>query len=840
MTSQAMNTTLNALVDNAPFSPSTSARWINSLFFISLIFSLAAALFGIIAKQWIREYLRWNAPLASPRDNVYVRQIRHEAWESWNVEAVIVALPVFLEFAMILFLAGVTVLLWTLDDIVAVVVTVAIAAFVAIFSMFTVLPLFSRHCPYRSPTAWTCLRLIEFFRSSLPLYALRIIRAFRDIPAELDSLFPTSTSWRACDLPEAESDASEAWWARRNSVHAARWELAREMANLKSDGTYDVDVREVHFWVDRSYGRAALRCILETTTLLHALSWVSTASHDTKVRQYIDESLDTIHHSQTTVEMLRSADYYTVSYFPLANWSALLALQQNIPKNAHRILHGGESDSNVTSLRKALSITSGNGAPEAPVLTPAGVPHFNPNHSPEPLLLAMLASDLQQCVAGLQEYVAGRWNNSYIDDVDRDSRAGLVRRIYELVNVVSSFTAPSRSRDYVLLARVRLLEGLRLLIQDKAIREELWSRAPGLRLQAFRLACRVGKVVPAPDKDDFGALWDASSRFSRLTICAVFTEGSTEDEDYGYLLVHYRRTDEWQSQEDELDIVVHTASRWLRSLYSRQGRWQTIVDAGGLVVINAAAEAILSHGGRKYNTDGYDDDDADWIRRVEENLDKLYEYSPVQVRQLLHTLQRCFCMGVLDRNRGRYRQGPLRRWLHRCLEQVHKGKDACEDAECRWLAHSCDMDGNEPGSDCRELIQPLRPDEPPYVRGSANSGGRPRASTNGIGSILSLPLSFASKGLNGVRRLYASREPRTAGVDEESRAEGLEAAVGGDEGLATEVKDTQLSGVAVVGDSARDQQESGKTDRHSLPGLPFAATPPQPGSSDVGALPSSV
>ena len=44
-------TTVFGLVDSPAFSPTTSTRWINTLFFFSLVLSLAAALFGILAKQ---------------------------------------------------------------------------------------------------------------------------------------------------------------------------------------------------------------------------------------------------------------------------------------------------------------------------------------------------------------------------------------------------------------------------------------------------------------------------------------------------------------------------------------------------------------------------------------------------------------------------------------------------------------------------------------------------------------------------------------------------------------------------------------------------------------------
>ena len=133
-----------ALADPPLFTPSVPARWINSLFFVSLVLSLAAALFGILVKQWVREYMQWNSPLASPRENVLIRQFRFEAWEAWKVATVISAVPALLEIAMIFFLIGMIILLWTLDNIVAICVTVVTSVFLFVVSIFTVLPILSR------------------------------------------------------------------------------------------------------------------------------------------------------------------------------------------------------------------------------------------------------------------------------------------------------------------------------------------------------------------------------------------------------------------------------------------------------------------------------------------------------------------------------------------------------------------------------------------------------------------------------------------------------------------------------------------------------------------------
>ncbi|KIP06867.1 hypothetical protein PHLGIDRAFT_90407, partial [Phlebiopsis gigantea 11061_1 CR5-6] len=54
--SSALNSTISSILSSRPFIVPISARWINSLFFVSLVLSLSAAFFGILAKQWLREY----------------------------------------------------------------------------------------------------------------------------------------------------------------------------------------------------------------------------------------------------------------------------------------------------------------------------------------------------------------------------------------------------------------------------------------------------------------------------------------------------------------------------------------------------------------------------------------------------------------------------------------------------------------------------------------------------------------------------------------------------------------------------------------------------------------
>lgn len=169
------------------------------LWFLSLVFSVAAALFGILVKQWIREYLRWNSVLGTARDNVLLRQVRSEAWDDWKVPAIISAIPALLEIGVILFFAGMIVFLWTLETSVAIVVSIAVGVFLSVAILVTILPVLSRRCPYKSPTGWAFVVLVR----SLQRLIARIVDA--EIPEALQKL----RHWRERDLEAIGSAPSE-------------------------------------------------------------------------------------------------------------------------------------------------------------------------------------------------------------------------------------------------------------------------------------------------------------------------------------------------------------------------------------------------------------------------------------------------------------------------------------------------------------------------------------------------------------------------------------------------------------------------------------------------------
>ncbi|KAI0089669.1 hypothetical protein BDY19DRAFT_889238, partial [Irpex rosettiformis] len=87
-----------------PFAPSSTNIRINVLWFASLLFSLIAASFGILVKQWLREYLTVQNP--SPQARLRVRHLRYPQLAKWQIFEIAAFLPLLLQLSLGLFFIG--------------------------------------------------------------------------------------------------------------------------------------------------------------------------------------------------------------------------------------------------------------------------------------------------------------------------------------------------------------------------------------------------------------------------------------------------------------------------------------------------------------------------------------------------------------------------------------------------------------------------------------------------------------------------------------------------------------------------------------------------------------
>ncbi len=165
----ATNTTGPGYLTQTPFQAPASAVWLNSLWFSSLVFSFAAALLALFVKQWIYEAMIGGTTPESAR----LRQYRFNGLLKWRVGTVVVVLPILLQLASVLFLAGLLVLLWTLHDIVAAITSVLVALVFTFVIGFTLLPVFKSDCSYRSAASFAIYATLRVTRNEV----MPVIRA---------------------------------------------------------------------------------------------------------------------------------------------------------------------------------------------------------------------------------------------------------------------------------------------------------------------------------------------------------------------------------------------------------------------------------------------------------------------------------------------------------------------------------------------------------------------------------------------------------------------------------------------------------------------------------------
>jgi hypothetical protein len=150
MSSQLSNSTVGAFIPPTSFQPSDAAVRVNICWFVSLVLSLTAALFGFLLKQWMENYVSWTQ-VSPPQDAVALRQLRHEGMVWWKLQTIRTAQPVLLQLSLLLFMGGLVQFLWPIHPLVAYVLAgiVGLCLFAAVVATF--LPLMSPSCPFRGP-----------------------------------------------------------------------------------------------------------------------------------------------------------------------------------------------------------------------------------------------------------------------------------------------------------------------------------------------------------------------------------------------------------------------------------------------------------------------------------------------------------------------------------------------------------------------------------------------------------------------------------------------------------------------------------------------------------------
>lgn len=115
---------------------------------------------GIYVKQWLHRY-QTSVP-ANARPSVRVWSHRRRHLDAWRVATIISVLPILLQIALALFLVGLVVQLWSMNALVAVIVSVQIGALLLFTVVTAIMPAFVNGCPYKSPLAWFFVCVVSY------------------------------------------------------------------------------------------------------------------------------------------------------------------------------------------------------------------------------------------------------------------------------------------------------------------------------------------------------------------------------------------------------------------------------------------------------------------------------------------------------------------------------------------------------------------------------------------------------------------------------------------------------------------------------------------------------
>ncbi|KAJ8074625.1 hypothetical protein PM082_022203 [Marasmius tenuissimus] len=226
-----------------PFQILPSDVRINTYWFLSLIIALVDALFGLLCKQWLREH-RKPTHTRTPSEALALRWLRHESLSKWRVPTILAALPILLELALFLFLAGLLELLWSRHKV-PFALAAAIVGFAVLFYLATTfipgidiirqalqvtpelrkarvgrgpvplnpspaefimtLPPMELICPYKSPQAWI---------------AFKASRALSRLPAFTKILYFFSSKQKSlCTLLGTQRISVWKTWALHNTLN---------------------------------------------------------------------------------------------------------------------------------------------------------------------------------------------------------------------------------------------------------------------------------------------------------------------------------------------------------------------------------------------------------------------------------------------------------------------------------------------------------------------------------------------------------------------------------------------------------------------------------------------
>ncbi|KAH8986815.1 hypothetical protein EDB86DRAFT_2809392, partial [Lactarius hatsudake] len=133
-----------------PFTPTPSDVRVNTFWFMSLVFSLSAALLATLVQQWVRDYMNVFQRYSNPLKSARLRQYLYEGAEGWYIN-VAEYVPGLVHVSLFLFFLGLADWLLALERTIGITIIVLIAICGFLYALSTFTPILNPQSPFQNP-----------------------------------------------------------------------------------------------------------------------------------------------------------------------------------------------------------------------------------------------------------------------------------------------------------------------------------------------------------------------------------------------------------------------------------------------------------------------------------------------------------------------------------------------------------------------------------------------------------------------------------------------------------------------------------------------------------------
>ncbi|KAJ7455458.1 hypothetical protein FB451DRAFT_642339 [Mycena latifolia] len=153
------NVTGPQVPSSAHFEPTSSSRWINGLWFSSLMFSLMSALGASLAKGWVTQFS--SSVSGSSWGDAALHCRRFRGLKRWHLKLIVQCLPILIHIAFFLFSIGLVILVFQDDTAIGIAILILTALILGLYIASSVHSVHSVDSPFRTPLSGMIRRLFN-------------------------------------------------------------------------------------------------------------------------------------------------------------------------------------------------------------------------------------------------------------------------------------------------------------------------------------------------------------------------------------------------------------------------------------------------------------------------------------------------------------------------------------------------------------------------------------------------------------------------------------------------------------------------------------------------------